>query len=665
MWKPSADQIAKTNMSAFMQFVKEKHGKTFQGYDDFHLWSIENIESFWDSFLEFTDIVHDGSSYHVLDTHKMPGFHWFSGLKLNYAENILNREHKGTAIVSIIEHDPDKENFENFKAEYSFMELYDLVFKCIEGLKREGVQKNDFISGYLANIPEAIVLSLACSAIGAVWTSASPDFGLDALYDRFSQIKPKLMFASTHYRYNQKTHYTTEVVNELAKRIPSIEKVIAIPYPVGEAPHTGNMEWAEFLKDNGNDISGGDGVFTMLPFDHPLYILFSSGTTGAPKCIVHGAGGTLLQHRKELQLHCDLKENDRLLFFTTTGWMMWNWQLSALSLGATICLFDGNPGFPSLTSIWKIVNKLSVTHFGTSGRFLESCMKAEYQDAFKQIGPLPALSSVLYTGSPLSPTGFYWLYNTIKKDLQLSGISGGTDIISCFILGNPNLPVFAGEIQCKGLGVDIRAFNEEGQSVVNSPGELVCLKPIPSMPVGFLNDQDNKKYYNAYFSDYPGVWTHGDYIEFTENNGIIVYGRSDATLNPGGVRLGSGEIYSALDHLEFVTGAVAVGWAPPGRSDEVIVLLLTIRGMSEPDSECLNTIKRTIKEKRSPRHVPQHIFKISEIPVTRSGKTVELTVKAIFAGKPVKNKHALANPYVLEELERIRDRLLKSYKNSI
>jgi acetoacetyl-CoA synthetase len=515
------------------------------------------------------------------------------------------------------------------------------------------VESGDRVAGYVANVPEAVISCLACASIGATWSSASPDFGLDALCDRFKQVEPKLIFATTHYRYNGKTFRTDAIVKELHRHIPSVKTIVSVPYPVDEPNILGDVTWKAFLGSN--DVP--ELIFTQVPFDHPLYILFSSGTTDAPKCIVHGTGGTLLQHRKELELHSNIRRGDRLLYFTTCGWMMWNWQLSALSLGATICLYDGNPAYPELGTLWQVGDTLGVTHLGTSGRYIESCMKGQPSIDPGSLGKMSSLSTILYTGSPLSANGFRWVYQTIKKSVHLAGICGGTDIVSCFILGNPNLPVIAGEIQCKGLGVDVAAFDENGKPVMEEPGELVCLKPLPSMPVGFLNDPDGQKYYHAYFDVYPGLWRHGDYIEFRPGGGIIVYGRSDATLNPGGVRIGSAEIYSAIDHVDFVRGAVVVGWTPPDQSDEVIILCVVLSKDLTLNEEIDKKIRQTIRERCSPRHVPHYIFQISEVPITRSGKTVELSVKAILAGKSVSNRNALANPQVLEEFKQIRQML--------
>ncbi len=654
LWQPGEERVAASNLTRFTNWLAKRSGRTFPNYDALQKWSVEHLADFWEAFLEFTGVMFSERHARVLDSHQMPGAKWFQGMRLNFAKNILGRNVQGPAIISMIESSEiDKTEFNRI----SFEELKNLVARCARGLQNLGIQPGDRVAGCVANVPEAIVAALACASLGATWSSASPDFGIDALCDRFLQVEPKLIFASTHYRYSGKTYHTNDVMKRLHQRIPSVRTVVSVPYPVGEATFVGDISWEDFL----GNADQASLYFNPLPFDHPLYILFSSGTTGAPKCMIHGAGGTLFQHRKELQLHCDIKPGDFLLYFTTCGWMMWNWQLSALSLGATIGLYDGNPGYPELTALWRLVDQLGVTHFGTSGRFIESCMKHQPPILPGSLGAFESLKTILYTGSPLSEAGFRWVYETVKKDVHLAGISGGTDIVSCFVLGNPNLPVRAGEIQCKGLGVDVAAFDEAGNEVHDQPGELVCRQPLPCMPVGFLNDRDGEKYRSAYFDIYPGIWRHGDYVTFTAHGGVIIHGRSDATLNPAGVRIGSAEIYSALDQLPEIKGAVVAGWIPPTQSDEMIVLFVVLDKGLKLDKQIEERIRKTIRTQRSPRHIPQHIFQLSEVPVTRSGKTVELSVKAILAGKEVTNQSALANPHVLEEIQQIREMLLQLY----
>jgi acetoacetyl-CoA synthetase len=658
LWIPSEDKIRQTRLTAFADWLSQKTGQTFPDYQALHLWSIEHLEDFWAAYLEFTGIIAHSPYQQVLSARVMPGAHWFSGMQVNFAENLLARAFSGTAIIACTEPTTGASEGDALsRRTYSFAALRGMVARCARGLRAAGIGPGDRVAGYVANVPEAIVACLACASLGATWSSASPDFGLAALCDRFRQVEPKLVFATTHYRYNGQTYRTDEVVKVLHQHLPSLQTIVSIPYPVDDAHIVGDVTWEDFLgPDDAPALA-----FTPVPFEHPLYILFSSGTTGAPKCIVHGTGGTLLQHRKELELHSDLHPGDALLYFTTCGWMMWNWQLSALSLGVTLYLYDGNPGYPDVPALWRVIDALGVTHFGTSGRYIESCMKHQPPVQPGSLGAMSQLRTVLYTGSPLSPRGFHWVYETVKGDVHLAGICGGTDIISCFILGNPNLPVIAGEIQCQGLGVDVVAFDEEGKAVVGQPGELVCRRPLPAMPLGFLNDPDGSRYYHTYFDVYPGLWRHGDYVEFTPSGGAIVYGRSDTTLNPAGVRIGSAEIYAALDPLPEITGAVVVGWQPPGQSDEVIVLCVVLAPGQRLDATLEQKIRRTMRQHTSPRHVPHHLFAISEVPVTRSGKPVELSVKAILAGRPISNREALANPQVLEECARLREELLTRY----
>jgi acetoacetyl-CoA synthetase len=658
LWTPSPAAIRRTRMTAFTDWLGRRTGVTFADYAALHRWSTEHLEDFWQAYLEFSGLITHGSSRQVLSARLMPGAHWFSGMQVNLAENILGRDFTGPAIVACVEPSTAGPAVDAFSGRaYSYEQLRTLVARCARGLRASGIGQGDRVAGYVANVPEAVVACLACASLGAIWSSASPDFGLAALCDRFTQVQPELVFASTHYRYNGRLFRTDEVVKTLHQHLPSVQTVVSIPYPVDEAHILGDVAWQDFLGPEDTP----ELPFTPVPFEHPLYILFSSGTTGAPKCIVHSTGGTLLQHRKEQELHTDLGPGDALLYFTTCGWMMWNWQLSALSLGVTLYLYDGNPGYPDVPALWRLAESLNLTHFGTSGRYIESCMKHQPTVQPGALGSMSKLRTVLYTGSPLSASGYRWVYETIKADVHLAGICGGTDIISCFVLGNPNLPVVAGEIQCKGLGVDVAAFDDDGRPVLGKPGELVCRQPLPSMPLGFLNDPDGSRYYHAYFDVYPGVWRHGDYVAFTPYGGAIVYGRSDATLNPAGVRIGSAEIYAALDPQPEVTGAVVVGWVPPRQSDEVIVLCVVLAQGQRLDATLEQKIRRTIREYTSPRHVPHHLFPISEVPVTRSGKPVELSVKAILAGREISNREALANPEVLEEFHAIREQLLNRY----
>lgn len=648
LWTPSPERIADARMTHFRQWVASIDGVELADYEALHAWSIRDVGHFWNRFRVYTDLIAEGSSEPALASTSMPGATWFPNLRLNFAENVLERGWTGPALVSRIEGREER-------TEMSFAQVREAVGQCARGLSRLGVGVGDRVAGYVANVPEAIVAALACARIGAVWSSASPDFGLPALVDRFGQVEPVVLVASTHYRYKGRRFDTAEVMAQVKAHVPSVQHLIAIPYPDGDRPDVSwaDLDWEELLRDGEEAVPS----YERLPFDHPLYILFSSGTTGRPKCIVHGAGGTLLQHRKELSLHTDLSAESRLLYFTTCGWMMWNWQLTALSLGTTVVLYDGNPAYPGLPAIWRTVNEERVTHFGTSGRHIETCMKALSPSDLDQLNGLPHTATVLYTGSPLSEAGYRWVYERLAPDVHLAGISGGTDIVSCFVLGVPTKPVYAGEIQSRGLGVDAVAFDEEGESVVGEAGELVCRQPLPSMPTSFLNDPGQARYRDAYFDAYAGLWRHGDYVTFTERGGCIIHGRSDATLNPGGVRIGSAELYAALDPLDFVTGAAAVGWKPPGQADEVIVLFVTMPAGRVLDPSAEQSIRAAIRSRTSPRHVPRHVFQLSELPVTRSGKTVELSIKALLAGRPVKNRKALANPGALDEVEYIARRL--------
>ncbi|MHB1126903.1 MAG: acetoacetate--CoA ligase, partial [Bacillota bacterium] len=523
-------------------------------------------------------------------------------------------------------------------------ELYENVARLAYSLRQAGVKDGDRVAGLMPNMPETIVAMLATTSIGAIWSSCSPDFGFNGIMDRFGQINPKILFAASGYSYNGKNFNSIELASRLKREIPSIEKVVIVPYigsleGLDEIP--GAIDYAEFLSPR----SGLEIDFAQLPFDHPVYILYSSGTTGVPKCIVHGAGGTLIQHLKELILHTDLRREDRIIYFTTCGWMMWNWLVSSLAVGATVALFDGSPFYPDPGTLFKFVEDERITVFGTSAKYLASIEKAGLKPGGSY--DLSSLKAILSTGSPLGAESFEYVYQEIKKDLCLSSISGGTDIISCFALGNPTGPVYTGELQCRGLGMKVEAFDETGNPVYDQKGELVCTVPFPSMPVGFWNDPGNKKYKNAYFETYPGVWRHGDYIEIvSETGGVIIYGRSDATLNPGGVRIGTAEIYRQVETLPEILDSIVVGqdWD----SDVWVILFVKLVEGMKINDELVKKIKAVIKENASPRHVPAKIIQVADIPYTVNGKKVELAVRKVIHNEPVLNKDALANPEALE-----------------
>ena len=636
LWQPSEKRVRNANMTRFMQFVNAAYGNNFKTYNEMYTWSVENLADFWKTVWEFSE-VRSSRLYETVasDLENMLETKWFEGARLNYAENLLRYRDNRAAII--------------FKGEaadavrISYAELYQQVARLAKSLRQAGVKKGDRVAGFMPNMPETIMAMLAAASIGAIWSSCSPDFGFNGVMDRFGQIEPKILFTANGYSYNGKKVDSLERAAKIQQEISSIEKVIVVPYTEEKASLDkipGAVHFHDFLAAEENlEIE-----FEQLPFDHPLYIMYSSGTTGVPKCIVHSAGGTLVQHLKELILHTDLKREDTIFYFTTCGWMMWNWLVSSLAVGAAVVLFDGSPFYPDAGALFKLVQEERITIFGTSAKYLASVENEGLKPG--EEFDLDSLKAILSTGSPLSVESFDYVYRDIKKDVCLSSISGGTDIISCFILGNPIGPVYAGELQCRGLGMKVEAYDENGSPVYEEQGELVCAAPFPSMPIGFWNDPEQKKYKSAYFEAYPGVWHHGDYIEITDTRGVIIYGRSDATLNPGGIRIGTAEIYRQVEALPDITDSLVVGqnWD----HDVRVVLFLKLTEGVIFNEELIKKVKTTIRENTTPRHVPAKVIPIEDIPYTINGKKVELAVKKIIHNQPVFNHDALANPQALE-----------------
>ena len=633
LWTPSERRVAEAAMTEFRQVAERHTGQTFSDYEALHAWSAENPADFWALYASYAGF--DLAAQRVMSDDSMPYTKWFEGAALNYAQALLYpAELKGEDELAIV-----AANERGNERRLTYAELRREVARCAAALKRTGVQQGDRVAASVSNAPEAVILLLACASLGAVFSSCSPDFGADAAADRFGQIKPKLLVASGGYHYNGKFYSTLKTVQTLSKRIDSLLEVVVIPSDEGHGNFT---SWEDWLRDEDAELT-----FTPLPFDHPLYILYSSGTTGLPKAIVHRAGGALLSHHKEHRLHADIKPGDTVFYFTTCGWMMWNWLVSALAQGATIVLYDGSPSQPSLEVTWKLAEKLGMTYFGTSARFIHSCK--DFGVVPKEIADLSALKSISSTGSPLSPAGFRWVYEAVKEDVHLASISGGTDIVSCFMLGNPVQSVYEGTIQSPGMGVALAAYDDTGQRVKGEPGELVCEKPLPSMPLSFWNDPDFERYKGAYLDFYPGVWRHGDLIEMTKE-GIVVYGRSDATLNPGGVRIGTAEVYRPLQSLSEVMESLAVGKKEDG--DEVIWLFVVLREGVTLDEDLTKRIKAAIRQDSSPRHTPKRVFQVSQLPRTRSGKLVEVAVSRLVNGHDVPNRQSMENPEALEDISR-------------
>ncbi|MDP9940803.1 acetoacetate--CoA ligase [Ectopseudomonas alcaliphila] len=637
LWTPCAERITRTRMDAFRRFVNDRYTLRLADYPALHAWSVEQREGFWQAIVDFFDIrFHNPAECVLREGPAMPDAQWFPGATLNFAEHLLRRRDGHPALVAIAE--------DGSREQLSHAQLAAHVAGLQRALQNAGVGIGDRVAAFMPNTWQTVVGMLATASLGATWSSCSPDFGTQGVIDRFGQIEPKVLIAAAGYRYAGKNLDLTDKLNEILEQLPSLQHLLIVPYARLEASPTDYTSvapvtlWQDFYHP------GGAPQFTPVPFDQPLYILYSSGTTGVPKCIVHGTGGTLLQHLKELGLHTDLGADDTLFYYTTCGWMMWNWQVSGLATGATLVLYDGSPFHPEPTRLIDLIDSEDISIFGTSAKFIAALEKAGVKP--RQSHKLSSLKAILSTGSPLAHESFDYVYREVKPDLCLSSISGGTDIVSCFALGNPTLPVWPGELQCKGLGMDVQVWNDNGQAVTEEKGELVCARHFPSMPVGFWNDADGEKFRAAYFATFPGVWAHGDYAEETAHSGLVIHGRSDAVLNPGGVRIGTAEIYRQVEKMPQVLESIAIGQDWQG--DVRVVLFVRLRDSVTLDDTLRDEIRRVIRTHTTPRHVPAKIVQVADIPRTLSGKLVELAVRNVVHGRPVKNTDALANPQALE-----------------
>ncbi|WP_061243866.1 acetoacetate--CoA ligase [Leptospira interrogans] len=650
LWTPSSDRIESSNLVRYIKFLKEKKNLSLSTFEELRVWSVNEIGSFWESIWEFSEVVHSQKYDLVYQSgSNFTDSKFFPGAKLNFAENLLRRTDSFPALIYRGE--------DGSKREVSYAELYSYVGAVATDLKKRGVVPGDRVVGLMPNVPETVIAMLATTSIGAIWSSCSPDFGVKGVLDRFGQIEPKILFTTNLYSFKGKDLSLAENLTQILKSIPSIEAVIVSDYKNGilhfknrtktvlpeNYPQKNIHLFETVLFEN----EGASPNFYQTNFDHPVYIMYSSGTTGLPKCMVQGVG-VFLNHWKELALHCDLKPGERIFYYTTCGWMMWNWLVSSLSIGATLVLFDGNPFFPTQEILFQIASEEKINVFGVGAKYILTLEKSKFQP---KDFDLSTIRTVLSTGSPLTTSGFRYVYQYWKKDLQLSSISGGTDLNGCFALGNPILPVYEGEIQCRGLGMDVEIWNESAKSVIEQKGELVCKQPFPSMPLYFWKDPEGKKYKSAYFESYPSVWCHGDFAELKKSGGLVVYGRSDATLNPGGVRIGTSDIYGLIETFTEIADSVIIGqdW----KEDVRIVLFLKMIPGKKLEDSLVQTLKREIKEKISPKHVPSKILEVADIPYTINMKKVEIAVKKTIQGEPVTNKEALSNPESLEYYKNI------------
>ncbi len=633
IWEPSKERIERANLSRFIRFVQPDHQEVVD-HASLYDFSIRQPEPFWRAVWEFCGIRASGDFEPVLvDGDKMPGARWFPGVRLNFAQNLLRHKDERVALIA--------RNEWGHKREFTYAQLHEEVGKLAHALREAGVAAGDRVAGFLPNIPETVIAMLAATSLGATWSSCSPDFGINGVVDRFGQIAPKVLFTADAYPYGGKTFDCLAKIRDVLAKIPSIEKVVVVPYS-GAALKLDGIAHAVALPDFVG-TEPRELEFVQTAFDHPLYVMYSSGTTGVPKCIVHGAGGTLIQHLKELVLHTDLKREDKIFYYTTCGWMMWNWLVSSLAVGASLVLYDGSPAFPDAKALWDLIDEVGISVFGTSAKWIAASEKAGIKP--RETHKLITLKTILSTGSPLADESFDYVYREVKERLLLASISGGTDIISCFALGSPLLPVYRGELQCRGLGLRVEILDDDGKPLRGEKGELACTAPFPCMPVGFWNDADGSKYKSAYFSKVENVWCHGDHALLTEHDGIVIYGRSDAVLNPGGVRIGTAEIYRQVEQLPEVLESIAVGqeWD----NDVRVILFVRLREGFTLDEALCERIKQQIRANTTPRHVPAKILQVADIPRTISGKITEIAVRETIHGRPVKNTDALANPQAL------------------
>jgi len=639
LWSPSPERIAQARITAFMKLVNERHRLRIEDYASLHAWSVANLEDFWSDLWDFGGVIGERGTRVLADGDKMPGARFLPDATLNFAENLLRHRREADALVFWGE--------DKVRRRMAWGDLHGEVSRMQQALAAAGVEAGDRVAAFMPNMAETLVAMLGAASLGATFTSCSPDFGVQGVLDRFGQVEPKVLVCCDGYYYNGKSIDTLPRLAQIVRELPTVKRVVVVPY-VSEKPRAESVPRAVSLEAFLAPHAPAPIAFRRMPFNHPLYILYSSGTTGVPKCIVHGAGGVLLMHLKEHLLHGDLKEGDRLFYFTTCGWMMWNWLVSGLAAGATLLLYDGSPFAARGNILFDYAAAEGMTHFGTSAKFLDSAAKVGLDPI--RTHELPELRTMFSTGSPLAPEGFDYVYGHVKKDLCLSSISGGTDLVACFAGGCPILPVWRGELQCRMLAMAVEVFDDAGRALPpGEKGELVCTRPFPTMPLGFWNDPEGAKYRAAYYEKYPGVWRHGDWCELTKHGGMVIYGRSDAVLNPGGVRIGTAEIYRQVEKLDEVVESIVIGqdW----QKDVRVVLFVRLREGVTLDDALAKRIRDTIRENTTPRHVPAVILQVPDIPRTKSNKIVELAVRAIVHGQPVKNLEALANPDALEHFK--------------